>query len=183
VLRGGYGLFYAPNQYAFPDENRMGTRGFTAVTTYFASSDGLTPCATCTLTNPFPNGIEQPVGNSLGLLTGAGGNVHFVDQFRESAYVHQYSFDLQRELGRDIVVSAGYLGSRSENLSVGGTNSNTLNINQLETRYQSLGTSLLDQVPNPFLETRRSARSAARPSRAASCSDRIRNSATSWPIR
>jgi hypothetical protein len=150
VLRGGYGLFYAPNQYAFPDENRMGTRGFTAITTYFASNDGLTPCATCTLTNPFPNGIEQPVGNSRGLLTGAGGNVNFVDQFRESAYVHQYSFDLQRELGRDIVVSAGYLGSRSENLSVGGTNSNTVNINQLDPRHQSMGTALLDQVTNPF---------------------------------
>ena len=151
VLRGGYGLFFAPNQYAFPNENRLGTRGFTAITTYFASNDGgLTPCATCTLTNPFPNGIEQPVGSSLGLVTGAGGNLNFVDQFRESAYVHQYSLDLQREIRNDISVSIGYLGSRSENLAVGGTNSNTVNINQLEVRYQSLGTALLDAVPNPF---------------------------------
>lgn len=151
ALRGGYGLFYAPNQYAFPNENRLGTRGFTAVTTYFPSNDGgLTPCATCTLTNPFPNGIEQSVGSSLGLLTGVGGNVHFVDQFRKSASVHQYSADLQRELRGDMSMSVGYLGSRSENLSVGGTNSNTVNINQLEVRHQSLGTALLDPVPNPF---------------------------------
>jgi hypothetical protein len=151
VLRAGYGLFYSPNQYAFPDENRMGTRGFTAVTSYFASNDGgLTPCPTCTLTNPFPNGIEQPVGNTLGPLTGAGGTVNFVDQFRESAYVHQFSADLQRELRRDMSVSIGYLGSRSENLSVGGTNSNTVNINQLDPQFLSLGTALLQQVPNPF---------------------------------
>jgi hypothetical protein len=151
VLRSGYGLFYAPNQYAFPNENRLGTRGFTAVTTYFASNDGgLTPCATCTLTNPFPNGIEQPVGNSLGLLTGAGGTVHFVDQFRTSAYVHQFSADLQRELRSDMSVSIGYLGSRSERLSVGGTNSNTVNINQLDPQFLSLGTALLLQVTNPF---------------------------------
>ncbi|MCI0703658.1 MAG: TonB-dependent receptor, partial [Planctomycetia bacterium] len=118
VLRGGYGIFYAPNQYAFPNENRMGTRGFTAVTTYVASTDGgLTPCSTCTLTNPFPNGVEKPVGSSLGLLTGAGGNIHFVDQLRESAYVHQYSADLQYELARGTVVSAGYVGARSEKLS------------------------------------------------------------------
>ncbi|HSL22746.1 MAG TPA: TonB-dependent receptor [Vicinamibacterales bacterium] len=151
VVRGGYGLFYAPNQYAFPNENRMGTRGFTAVTTYFPSNDGgLTPCASCTLTNPFPNGIEEPVGSNQGLLTGAGGTVHFVDQFRRSAYLHQYSMDLQREITPDISVSIGYLGSRSENLSVGGTNSNNVNINQLDPSYLSLGTALLEQVPNPF---------------------------------
>src|SRR5262245_21363866 len=151
VLRGGYGIFYAPNQYAFPNENRMGTRGFTAVTTYVASIDeGLTPCATCTLTNPFPNGVESPVGSSLGLRTGAGGDLHFVDQFRKSAYVHQYSADLQYELARGSVVSAGYVGARSERLSVGGTNSNTVNINQLDPKFLSQGASLFTQVPNPM---------------------------------
>ncbi|MGH8248636.1 MAG: hypothetical protein ACREUU_19680, partial [Gammaproteobacteria bacterium] len=110
VLRGGYGIFYSPNQYAFPNENRIGTRGFTAVTTYFASADGgLTPCPTCTLTNPFPSGVERPVGSSLGLLTGAGGDVHFIDQFRRSAFVHQYSVELQRELPNHIAVSAAYV--------------------------------------------------------------------------
>ena len=135
VVRGGYGLFYAPNQYAFPDENRLGTRGFTAVTTYFASNDGgLTPCAGCSLTNPSRTGSSSRVGSALGLRTGVGGTVHFVDQFRESAYVHQFSVDVQRELRSDMSLSVGYLGSRSEKLSVGGTNSNTVNINQLEPR-------------------------------------------------
>jgi len=151
VLRGGYGIFYAPNQYAFPNENRLGTRGFTAVTSYVSSTDGgLTPCSTCTLTNPFPNGVEKPAGSSLGLRTGAGGSVHFVDQFRKSAYVHQYSADLQYELAGGTVVSAGYVGARSENLAVGGTNSNTVNINQLDRKFLSEGTKLLDKVPNPF---------------------------------
>jgi hypothetical protein len=150
VLRGGYGVFYAPNQYAFPSENNMGTRGFTAVTDYVATTGGSRPCATCTLTNPFPNGVQSPSGSSLGLLTGAGGNVHFVDQFRKSAYVHQYSFDLQYELSGGSVVSAGYVGARSENLSVGGTNSNTVNINQLDRSLLSQGANLRTQVPNPM---------------------------------
>ncbi len=143
VLRGGYGIFYSPNQYAFPNENRMGTRGFTAVTSFI-------PCATCTLTNPFPSGIEKPVGSSLGLLIGAGGDLHFIDQFRKSAYIHQYSVDLQRELRGQLVVSAGYVGSRSENLSVGGTNSNVLNINQLDPRFLSMGSALAQLVDNPM---------------------------------
>src|SRR5262249_54910578 len=135
----------------FPNENRLGTRGFTAVTTYIASTDGgLTPCATCTLTNPFPNGVEKPGGSSLGLRTGAGGNGPFVGQFRTSAYVHQYSADLQYEMAGGTVVSAGYVGARSENLSVGGTNSNTVNINQLDRSLLSQGTKLLEQAPNPM---------------------------------
>jgi trimeric autotransporter adhesin len=149
VLRGGYGIFYAPNQYAFPDENVMGTRGFTAVTTYIPSvGNGLIP--TGALTNPFPNGVEQPMGSSLGQFTGAGGDIHFVDQFRKSAYVHQYSADLQYELPNGSVVSAGYVGSRSENLSVGGTNSNTVNINQLDSSFFSMGSALNEEVPNPM---------------------------------
>jgi hypothetical protein len=149
VLRGGYGLFWAPVQYPFPSETNMGTRGYTAVTSYFASADGgLTPAGT--LTNPFPRGIEEPMASSQGLLTGAGGDVDFVDQFSKPAYVHQYSVDVQRQLGGNMAVTVGYIGSRGENLLVGGTNAVTLNINQLDPEYQALGTQLLQQVPNPF---------------------------------
>src|SRR5262249_22589543 len=134
---------------AFPSENSMGTRGFTAVTTYFASADGgLTPAGR--LDDPFPNGVEKPVGSKLGLLTGAGGDVHFVDQFGKSAYVQQYSVDVQRQMPGDIAVTVGYVGSRSTHLGVGGTVDSTVNINQLDPKFQSLGSSLQDKVPNPF---------------------------------
>jgi len=151
VVRGGYGLFWAPHQYAFPTEDNLGARGFTQVTDYVASTDeGLTPCPTCSIVNPFPNGFGQPTGSADGLLTGAGGSVNFVDQFRKSAYVHQYSLDLQRELPGNIVAGIGYVGAHSERLGVGGTTSSTVNINQLDPRFQALGAALLDQVPNPF---------------------------------
>ncbi len=151
VLRGGYGLFWAPFQYAFPDEDNLGARGFTQVTDYVASFDeGLTPCPTCNLANPFPNGISQPSGSANGLLTGAGGSVNFVDQFRKSPYVQQYSLDFQRELGNRILVGIGYIGSTTTRIGVGGNNSGTVNINQLDPQYQALGPALLQQVTNPF---------------------------------
>ena len=151
VLRGGFGVFWAPYQYAFPGESNLGARGFTQVTDYVASTDGgLTPCATCNLTNPFPNGFQQPSGNSLGLATGAGGTVEFVDQFRKSPYVQQYSFDYQRELPGHIVAGIGYTGSRTERIGVGGNDSASVNINQLDPRFQSMGAALAEQVPNPF---------------------------------
>jgi len=149
ILRGGYGIFWAPAQYPFPSENSMGTRGFTAVTTYFASADnGLTPAGR--LDDPFPNGVEKPVGSKLGLQTGAGGDVHFIDQFGKSAYVQQYSVDLQREMAREIAVTVGYVGSRSIHLGVGGTVDSTVNLNQLDPKFLSLGSALQEKVTNPF---------------------------------
>lgn len=154
AIRGGYGMFWAPLQGHFPGESAYGTRGFTAVTNYVASFDnGLTPCAGCNVTNPFPNGLEQPIGSARGRLTGVGGAIDFIDQNSESPYVHQMSIDFQRELPGHIAVSAGYVGSRSENLTWGGTNNASLNINQIPTQYLSEGAALNTRVPNPFFGT------------------------------
>jgi hypothetical protein len=152
VVRGGYGLFWAPSQIAQAfDQGALGTRGFTAATTYLASLDGgFTPCPDCSLTNPFPQGIERPQGNALGLVTGVGGDIDFIDQSAGSGYVHQYSVDLKRELPGNVAVSVGYLGSRSERVAVGGTNDTRVNINQLDSQYLALGSALQTPVPNPF---------------------------------
>ncbi len=151
VLRGGFGLFWAPYQYAFPSETNLGARGFTQVSDYVASTDGgLTPCATCNITNPFPSGFQQPTGSKGGLATGAGGTVEFVDQFRKSPYVQQYSLDFQREIAGKLTLGLGYIGSRTERIGVGGNDSATVNINQLSAQNQALGAALAQQVPNPF---------------------------------
>jgi hypothetical protein len=151
VVRGGYGLFWAPHQYPGISATSLGTRGFTQRTDYVASTDGgLGPCANCNIVNPFPNGLAQPTGSADGILTGAGGSVDFIDQFRQSAYVHQYSLDFQRELPGRLVAGIGYIGATSRRLGVGGNDDNTLNINQLDPRFQAMGSALLDPVPNPF---------------------------------
>src|SRR4029079_14547249 len=110
---------------------------------------GLTPFNT--LSNPFPNGTTPPQGNSLGLLTGAGGDIDFVSQDSKPGYVQQCSIDVQRELPGNMAASIGYQGSRSERLSMGGTSDATININQIDPQYQSLGTALQQTVANPFL--------------------------------
>ncbi len=151
VLRGGYGLFWAPHQYPGIGSTGLGTRGYTQVTDLVATTDGgLTPCAGCSIVNPFPAGISQPTGNAGGILTGAGGTVQFNDQFRKSAYVHQYSLDLQHELPGRIVAGISYIGATSRHLGLGGNDNATLNINQLDPKYLSLGSALLDQLPNPM---------------------------------
>jgi len=124
------------------------------VTSYVSSFDnGLTPCPGCGIANPFPNGLEQPVGAAGGRLTGVGGSVNFIDQNAKSPYVQQYSIDVQREIPGHIAVSAGFVGSRAENLIWGGTQNGAININQIPVQYQSLGAGLTQAVPNPFFGT------------------------------
>src|SRR5688500_5614136 len=149
VIRGGYGLYWVPPITDIA-EAMIGARGYSASTTFLSSTDGgVTPGGT--ISNPFPAGITEPQGNSLGLATGAGSVIDFVDQDSKPGYVQQYSFDFQHELPGQMAVALGYMGSRSERLTLGGTVDATVNINQLDPQYQGLGTALQQTVPNPFV--------------------------------
>lgn len=57
------------------------------------------------LDDPFPAGIQQPHGSALGLLTGVGGAIEFVDQTKGVPRVHQYSAEVQRELRGQMAVT------------------------------------------------------------------------------
>ena len=146
VLRAGYGLFWAPWNYPSPNTTNYGQLGFTGVST--VQQNTLVPIAS--IDNPFPNGLNQPVNASRGLLSGVGGNIDFVDQNKGASRVQQYSVDLQRELPGNMAVSIGYTGAKGDHLSYGGTNDAVININQLDPKYFALGSSLTQLVPNPF---------------------------------
>jgi hypothetical protein len=149
VVRGGYGLFWAPYNYPTPDTtaNNYGQDGFTN-NTILSQTFGANPV---TLTNPFPTGIQQPSGSSLGALTNLDSNIGFVDQNRRAPRVQQYSVDVQRELPGAMAITVSYVGSRGDHLGLGGTGDASININQLDPKYLALGSAALDQqLPNPF---------------------------------
>ena len=146
TLRGGWGIFYAPT---FFGVDAATAPGFVQVTSYVASNNGnQTPANS--LTNPFPNGILQPVGNSLGPATALGSTFTYVDQNRTSGIVNQFSADLQRELPLGIALEAGYVGSRSHHMLAASTGLSSMLINQVPTAYLGMGSALSASVPNPF---------------------------------
>ena len=149
VLRGGYGLYWSPWNYAAPNPASYGGVGFSNVT----SSPQTVGIPTVSLTNPFPNGLVPPSGSKLGLLAGAGTGINFVDQTRLAPRVQQYSIDLQRELAGNMAITMSYIGARGDHLPLGGTINSAVNINQLDPKYlTTLGTTVLNQsVPNPFV--------------------------------
>jgi hypothetical protein len=144
IVRGGWGLFWAP---PLGINNPYTPEGATATTTPLASNDGFnTPLIQ--LSNPFPTGLAAPAGASNGDATGLGINLNVFDRNAKSTYIEQFSFDVQRELPSNIAVEAAYVGSRSYRVMLGTPD---LNINQLEPKYLSLGSAALSQrVANPY---------------------------------
>ncbi|GGG90263.1 carboxypeptidase regulatory-like domain-containing protein [Silvibacterium dinghuense] len=146
VVRGGYGILYAPIRY---DPTASLAPGYTQANQYVASNDNdQTPAGT--LSNPFPNGLTKPAGNSAGLLTGVGNSVSSYDQDYKAPRVQQFSVDVERELPQNVAVDVAYIGSRSVNLSPSPTSSTAVNINQLNPSNFTQGSALNNQVSNPL---------------------------------
>jgi hypothetical protein len=139
VIRGGYGLFWAPQLYL----------GGPLATPGYANTTDITGLSTTNvMTNPFPAGLLAPLGNSQGGAVGVGTSIQLVDPQTKSPRVHQYSVDVQRELRGGMAVEIGYVGSHSDHLTLGQP---TVNIDALNPSYLSMGATALNApVANPF---------------------------------
>jgi hypothetical protein len=140
VVRGGYGIFWAPTFFSF--QNAIGYSQTTSIVT--STNGNFTPAAS--LSNPYPNGLLQPTGNTLGALSGVGQAVTVFDpQSRSAGYVQEYSLEVQRQAPAGLVLTIGALGSHSLHLLQSGQN-----IDQLNPSYFPLGSALTQSVANPF---------------------------------
>jgi hypothetical protein len=139
VLRGGYALIYGQTWY-----DPGNAPGFTQTTNMVTSIQTGVPANT--LDSPFPTGILQPSGSSQGLLTALGQSYSFADPAGGAPpYVQQFSFEIQREMAKDFLISASYIGSRSARIAV------TEQLNALSSANLALGpTALSANVANPF---------------------------------
>ena len=112
VVRGGGGVFFAPI-----GVSGLNQPGFSQNTPIVPTLDSyLTPSAT--LSNPFPSGIQQPTGSSLGLSTFAGQSVTFYNTRAQNPYSVRWTLDIQRQLPWNGVFEFGYVGNHSVHLPV-----------------------------------------------------------------
>jgi hypothetical protein len=142
VIRGGYGLFYLPGTGDDQGTN-LGASGFFVSTTFNSSlNGGITPADN--LGNPFPNGINQPTGSSLGLKTLIGQDLVSVYHQDRSAYAQEWNLDVQQQFPHNTLLDVAYAGNKGTALPV------DIQADQLPDRYLSMGSALLTQVPNPL---------------------------------
>jgi hypothetical protein len=144
VFRGGWGLQASPTS-SFPS-----TGDYTATTTFISSvNNNLTPNPDVSLSNPYPSGIAQPTGNSLGLLSYLGQSYSYYDSRHKTPTNHSFSAGFEYQLPFKMMISASYVGQRSSNHNVdSGFDANAIPWAQ----YEEWGKSgVLDQqVNNPF---------------------------------
>jgi hypothetical protein len=140
VFRGGYGIYWAPGFFSFQN-----TIGYSQTTSVITSTDGnFHPAAS--LSNPYPDGLLQPTGNTLGGLSGIGQAITILSPGSQSAgYVQEYSLEAQGQARAGFVLTLGALGSHSLHLNEIG-----LNIDQLNPSYFPLGSALTQKVANPL---------------------------------
>lgn len=147
VVRSAYGIYYlASSMQAAGHTGSAGMIGYRSSSSMIVSLDGRTPIAF--LDNPFPNGFNQPTGNSLGSSTFLGlgiGEGVFIDY--RSPYMQQWNLNVQRELPGRMLFEAAYIGSKGTRLLAGESG---VTLSQLPESFLSLRTQLQDQVPNPF---------------------------------
>jgi len=150
VLRGGWGITYAPTADVAP------STGFSYTTTPAATvaNAGIIPITApgCTggscgmFSNPFPDGILPPPGRSQGLLTNVGQGVSSIWPQRSVPFLHSFSSGIQYELPFRSVVEVSYSASRTRNVST-SRNMNSVTAEQ----YLANGSNLTGvTVANPF---------------------------------
>lgn len=142
VIRGGYGVFFTTISL---NTGFFGTLNvFNAQTSFVGTIDnGATPFTT--VANPYPSGLQQPVGNSVGLLAQIGDTLAFFDDKRVNPYNQQWQFSVQQELPASTLLEVAYMGMHSlkqlENF----------NLNERPDSFLALGRAENNAVPNPFL--------------------------------
>jgi hypothetical protein len=148
VFRGGFGIY----------NNSIGayltgpTDGFSQTTTLVPTNDSnLTPYAT--LSNPFPTGIQTPVGSANGVNTDLGKDIACWNSNITNPYSIRWSFDVQKQLGKDMMLQVGYIGNKQVHM----TNTNDISktpllpfLSRSPTRDQATITALGAVVSNPF---------------------------------
>ncbi len=144
VVRGGYGIFIAPN-----NNSNFQTTGFSLTTNMVTSlNNNLTPFNT--LSNPFPSGVAIPPQASGGLLTGVGSSINgglapvgSVPSFKD-AMNQQFSVGFQFVLPGQISLQTSYVGNNVQHLAI------SRNIDQYPVADLALGNQLNAKVANPF---------------------------------
>ena len=124
VVRGGYGIYYGQSRSGVTGVVPYGSQGFNQYTNVIPTFQNHGDTPWLTLSNPYPNGLTQPAGNSLGLLNdvgyGANGPLRTAGA-NQTPYEQSWSFGLERELPGNLLINAEYIGKKGTHLPFSGS--------------------------------------------------------------
>lgn len=148
VLRGGYGLYFGA----------LGARRGDVIQTGFSQDTPLVPSLDgglnfrSSISNPFPDGIQQPVRSARGAATNLGQGITYFDEVPRPARNQIFQVGIQRALPGKIVADIIYIGSRTNDIQLGrefGAIPNQ-HLSRSPVRDQATINNLTTNVANPF---------------------------------
>jgi hypothetical protein len=176
VVRGGGGIYFGPSTHMVANPS-LNSDGFGTITnwnateyngnstaydngnsaavpegnTVFNSSSTCANSADVTgcysLSNPFPDGVVQPTGSSLGASTNLGATLSTVLRSQRTPATYNFNFGVEYQLPYQTVLSAAYVGSRGLFLPMGSVDLNALPLQTIAQYQDSL---LTTSVPNQW---------------------------------
>lgn len=165
VFRGGAGIYYGPSPKMVGSAS-LDSDGFATYTTWNATAWNNDPntiaydCATAgicgglgntvilnSLSNPFPNGVVQPIVSPTGYGNNLGNTLNTVLRSDRTPTIYNFNFGWEYEFPHAVVLSAAYVGSRGLFLPFASVDLNQLDLGTIN-QYQSA--LLNNQVPNQW---------------------------------
>jgi hypothetical protein len=154
VVRGGYGIYYSQSRNGASGVTPYGSQGYNESTNMIPTHNNDGATAYLHLNNPYPNGLNQPPGNSLGLLNDVGlGATGPLRNMVATPYEQSWSFGFEQQLPSNMMFGLTYVGKRGVHLYFSGANY----INHLGAEIESYSpdqvSNLFNYVDNPYYGT------------------------------
>jgi hypothetical protein len=142
VLRGGFGIFYAPgNGNAGLRSSQNFIYGFNAAPSYISPNTGVTPAFSWD--GGFPANWPRPPFINPTVQNGSNVNAILGSDGRPP-YFQNFQFSVQRQVLPALMLEGSYVGIKGTRLG-----SNLINLNEVNPQYLSLGSILTQSITSP----------------------------------
>jgi hypothetical protein len=171
VVRGGGGFYYGPSTQMVASAT-FDSDGYTSQTEWNSTCynadgntvfNGSSACAGAapgspapsttgiySLSNPFPNGVVPLISNPTGLANNLGTTLNTVLHSQRTPTIYNFNFGWEYEFPHQIVLSAGYVGSRGLFLPFATADLNQLDLGTIASNQAAL---VNNSVPNQWAAT------------------------------
>ena len=175
VVRAGAGIYYGPSPQMVGGASQN-SDGFSSVTNWDATClnadgntvyNGTSACVGATpgdpdpsftgiysLSNPFPNGVVPLISSPSGKGNNLGQTLSTMLHSQRTPTTYNFNFGLEYELPHQVIVSAGYVGSRGLFLPLGSLDLNELDLGTIASHGAALCVDASDpsctMVPNQW---------------------------------
>ncbi|MDQ2841091.1 MAG: carboxypeptidase regulatory-like domain-containing protein [Acidobacteriota bacterium] len=152
VIRTGYGIFY--EQAYYPGWNGgIATDGFNETVTFNSTLGGIQPAFL--LQNGLPQNFTRPPFINSSFLNGQNAPNYRPADANRRPYTQQWNFTIERQVGKNVMVTAAYVGNKGTRLlsqvnAINALNPSLLSMgNRLNDQFAP-GQTSLDGVPIPY---------------------------------